>query len=116
MNERARLTVVISSRGFPCERVVAWLAPKLSEWFAGATFCPVTGAWSADGDQTRPAYAAGESEPGLMILVSVLPEDRDRAVERIRELLRGMKAQLGLEISWVHLEEERVRAHHFRLD
>ena len=112
---RTRVTVILSSRDFPYHDVLAFIAPRLSQHFAGATCRPIDGIWSEDGDQFLERYQPGVIEPGIQIMVTVLPSLEAAARSIIESLVREMKQSFDLPLEWVHLEVERTEAGHFRV-
>lgn len=116
MNERIRLTVIFSAPAFPYSAVLDALAPALGVHFSGACCTPVDGVWSADGSEFKDRYQAGQQEPGMRIVLTLMPAQRDAALVTLQGLLQTLKRELALAISWVHVEEETVRARHFLLD
>lgn len=115
MNKRIRFTVIFSAPNFPYDEVLRRLGPKLGEHFSGACCEPVDGIWSEDGHEYKSAYLPGRCEPGMRIVLSVMPGQRSAALTTLESLLEALKCELKLAIQWVHVEEEEVSARHFRL-
>lgn len=116
MNKRIRYTVVLAAPNFPYQAVLERLGPSLGEHFAGACCEPVDGIWSEDGDEYKAVYLPGRREPGMRIVLSVMPVVGSAALATLESLLKEVKRELGLAIRWVHVEEEEVCARHFCLD
>lgn len=115
MNKRIRLTIIFSSANFPYEHVLRWLTPKLSMLFAGACCQEIDGIWSPDGQHDKASYIIGKQEKGMKILLSVTPDKQELAKQQVQQLLQALKEELGLPLSWIHVEQEDVTAHHFQL-
>lgn len=115
MNNRIRFTIIFSSPNFPYQGVLAWLTPKLGTLFAGACCQQIDGIWSPDGHHDIASYQIGEQEKGMKILLSVTPDKQALAQQQIQQLLQALKKELKLSISWIHVEQEEVTAHHFQL-
>lgn len=113
--KRIRYTVTLSARSFPYQAALAYLAPQLGQHFAGACCRPVDGIWSADGHLYQAHYDHVVQEPGMQILISVLPEQKASAYQRLQTMLQALKQDLALDIDWVHVESEEVEAGHFQL-
>lgn len=115
MNNRVRFTIIFSSPDFPYQAVMDWLSPKLGQLFAGACCQSIDGVWSEDGEDDKMSYLIGKQEKGMKILLSVTPDKQEESVVQIQQLLQALKNKLSLPIYWVHIEQEEVVAHHFRL-
>ncbi|MEO9508063.1 MAG: hypothetical protein ABJG28_02670 [Nonlabens ulvanivorans] len=116
MNKRIRFTIIFSASSFPYQAVIDWLSPKLGELFAGACCQPIDGIWSQDGEHDKDLYQAGIQEKGMKILLSVTLDKEEQAKLQIKQLLQDLKQALNLPISWVHIEQQEVSAHHIQLD
>lgn len=115
MNNRIRFTIILSSADLDYQAAKAFLAPELCRRFAGASFQPIDGVWAKDGAEFKANYADGEQEPGIKIMLSVMPEASDRVVAEIRPILQQLKQSQGLALHWIHVEQQLVTAHHFQL-
>jgi hypothetical protein len=115
MNKRIRLTIIVSAPNFPYSDTLNWLSPKLGQLFAGACCQKIDGIWSEDGEHEKPLYTIGKQEKGMKIVLSITPEKQGIAKKNIRQLLQKLKEELNLPIFWVHLEQEEITAHHFKL-
>ncbi|RBP82537.1 hypothetical protein EBI01_08130 [Marinomonas rhizomae] len=115
MNKRIRFTIIFSTPDFPYQEVLDWLSPKLGELFAGACCHAIDGVWSKDGDQNKAQYKKGEIEKGMKILLSVTSDKQEQSKQQIKEIFQDLKKELGLHISWIHLEQEEIEANHFYL-
>lgn len=115
MTKRIRLTIIMSAPDFPYQDVIDNIAPELGQLFAGACCQPIDGIWSKDGEHEKLHYQSGQQEKGMKILLSVMPEQEQKAKQQVKELLQRLKEQLNLAISWVHIEQEEVYAHHIQL-
>lgn len=113
--KRIRYTVTLSAPSFPYQQVLAYLTPHLGELFAGACCRPIDGIWAADGHLYKSHYQGIVQEPGMQILISVLPEQKALAYEHIQSMLQALKQDLALALDWVHVESEAVEAGHFQL-
>lgn len=113
--KRIRYTVTLSALSFPYQEILAYLAPHLGQHFAGACCRPIDGVWSAEGHLYQSQYKNIAQEPGMQILISVLPEQKADAYQKIQLMLKSLKKDLALEIDWVHVESEEVEAGHFQL-
>lgn len=113
--KRIRYTVTLSAPSFPYQEVLAYLAPPLGELFAGACCRPIDGIWSAEGHLYQSHYAHIVQEPGMQILISVLPEQKASAYQHIQSLMLSLRQDLSLDLDWVHVESEEVEAGHFQL-
>lgn len=114
MSKRIRYTVIFSSPTLDYQTVLAFLAPKLGEQFAGACFDQVDGSWSEEGHLHQQSYAKVHVEPGMRILVSVMPQEKTQAYETLQNLIGETNQALSLGLSWVHVESEEVDALHFQ--
>lgn len=113
--KRIRYTVTLSALSFPYQEILSYLAPHLGQYFAGACCRPIDGIWAAEGHLIKPHYEGVVQEPGMQILISVLPEQKGLAYEQIQSMLQALKKDLALDIDWVHVESEAVDAGHFQL-
>jgi len=55
-------------------------------------------------------------ENGVLIRLSVMPEQQEVTYQSLQNTLQQMKNTLGLPIEWIHVETESVIAKHFQLD
>ena len=55
-------------------------------------------------------------ENGVLIRLSVMPEQQEVTYQSLQNILQQMKNTLGLPIEWIHVEIESVIAKHFQLD
>jgi hypothetical protein len=115
MNDRIRFTIILSAPDFPYQAVVKSLGERFSQCFAGACFQPIDGFWSKGGESVSDKYEAGSQESGAKIILSVMPDKGEVALTEIKQALQALKRELDLPIRWVHIEAERVRAHHLEL-
>lgn len=113
--KRIRYTVILSAPSFPYEKALDYLTPHLGQQFAGACCRPIDGIWSAEGSSYQTQYSQVMQEPGMQILISVLPEQATTAYQQIQLMLKALKKDLALDIDWVHIEKEEVEAKHFQL-
>ncbi|HDZ07970.1 hypothetical protein [Pseudohongiella sp.] len=113
--KRIRYTVTLSSPSFPYQESLVSLAPHLGKHFAGACCRPIDGIWAAEGHLYKSHYEGVVQEPGMQILISVLPEQKALAYQHIQSMIQTLKKDLALEIDWVHVESEEVEAGHFQL-
>tara|TARA_R110002167_G_scaffold65894_2_gene186532 strand:- start:433 stop:798 length:366 start_codon:yes stop_codon:yes gene_type:complete len=115
MSKRIRFTIIFSAPDFPYQLALDCLTPKLGQLFAGACCQSINGIWSEDGEHDKQQYQIGKQEKGMKIHLSVNPDKQDQAKQQIKQILQALKEELNLSIYWVHLEQEEVVSHHFRL-
>lgn len=113
--KRIRYTVTLSAPVFPYQNILAYLTPHLGQHFAGACCRPIDGIWSTEGHLYQSHYDHVAQEPGMQILISVLPEQKTAAYQQIQIMLQALKRDLMLDLDWVHVESEEVEAGHFQL-
>lgn len=113
--KRIRYTIILSAPSFPYPQVLEYLTPLLGQQFAGACCSPVNGIWSSEGALFQDQYNQIKQEPGMQILISVLPEQENIAYQKIKNMLQALKKDTALEIEWVHVEKEEIEALHFQL-
>ncbi|MCM2680825.1 hypothetical protein [Echinimonas agarilytica] len=115
MNKRIRLTIIFSADTFPYASVLEFMTPRLSQLFAGACCQPIDGIWSEDGEEDKSSYHLGQQESGMKVILSIMPDKIELAQQHIQQLLQELKDDLNIAIKWVHVEQEEVTAHHFKL-
>lgn len=114
-NRRVRYTFIFAASGLDYSAVLKFIAPKLSEQFAGACCNPIDGVWAEDGSEFKSAYSQGCVEDGMKIEVSVPVADRQSAYAFLKRLLGLVEKEFILGINWVHVEVEEIEVAHFSL-
>ena len=92
------------------------LAPMLGTRFGGATLIEQVGVWSADANEYKSQYLPGSTEAGLMISVSVLPQDLEAALQWLQHELARLNDRHNWGLCWIHTEVQAVTARHFSLN
>jgi 23S rRNA A2030 N6-methylase RlmJ len=116
MTKRIKYIVFISASKFPYKMVVNALGTKISRRYAGVSFSNMTGAWSQEGAEFKESYGQIHIEEGLKIELIVMPEDQKTTLSFLRSALIETKAELKLDIHWVHVETSECQAEHFLLN
>lgn len=118
-NRRIRFIALLSVDPDKMTEAGDFIAGELSRHFGGATIIgtPETpgcvGYWADDGHQFKSGYDGQvhrESVLGLML--SVLPEDEERAYERIRQAVAGAVKAFNLSSRYIHIESHPTTARH----
>lgn len=122
-SERIRFLVLLSAESDRTQEASDLIARLLSEQFGGATVLgasqqsELTGYWAEDGHAFKALYSGGvHKEPVLGIMLSVLPEDEERAFEQIRHSVARAVAEFNLKSRHVHVETSHTRARHFDVE
>ena len=119
-NRRTRFTVLLSVD--PRTRITEvgdFIAEDLSRHFGGATIIGTpdplvcAGYWAEDGQEFRREYEGPiHKEPVLGLMLSVLPEDEERAYELIQQAVAGAVTMFNLASRYVHIETQLTTARH----
>jgi hypothetical protein len=82
------------------------LGVELARLFAGVSISSVTGFWASDGDRENGPYGAGgiEMENSIRIELSVLPDQKEAAIDALRETTSRLNRELSLEANYLHIE------------
>ncbi|WP_417457678.1 hypothetical protein [Kordiimonas sp.] len=112
-NTRIRFIAYITTEEHEADQVASFFGERLARQFGGATIAPATGFWAADGDAVKQAYDGPfERQCVLMIQLSVLPSEKDRALTCLQETGREAAACLGLSATAFHIEAWQTEAFH----
>lgn len=119
-SERIRFLVLLSAESDQIQEASDFIARLLTQQFGGATVLGasqqslLTGYWAEDGQAFKALYNGDiNKEPVLGIMLSVLPEEEERAFNQIRHAVARAVTEFGLNSRHVHVETSFARARHF---
>ena len=110
MTERIHYQMIISCKDMDYSLAKSFLGQHLGEYFAGATFSRIDGAWSTEGDQFKQGYADIVIESGIKVDCTTLP-DQD-TVNVLKKAANALKEATNMDFHWVHIEYWPVSAAH----
>jgi len=93
-----------------CQDVLPHLHFKPLEWRFGY------GSLNHDANEYKSQYLPGSTEAGLMISVSVLPQDLEAALQWLQHELGRLNDRHNWGLCWIHTEVQAVTARHFSLN
>lgn len=122
-SERIRFLVLLSAESDRIQEASDFIARLLAQQFGGVTVLGtpqqsvLTGYWAEDGHAFKALYNGDiHKEPVLGIMLSVLPEDEERAFDQIRHAVARAVSEFDLKSRHVHVETSSTRARHFDVD
>lgn len=118
-NRRIRFMVLLSVDPHKMTEAGDFIATELSRQFGGATIIggpeprTCTGYWADDGHEFKGEYSGQIlREPVLGLMLTVLPEDEDRAYEWIQRAVAGAVKAFNLNSRYIHIESHPTTARH----
>lgn len=122
-SERVRFLVFLSAESSRIPEASHFIGTRLTEQFGGATIlgeqqgAALKGYWAEDGNDFKLRYTGNVKEETVFgVMLTVLPEYEERALEEIRFIVCDAVNQLALGSRYVHVETSRTYANHFEIN
>lgn len=81
--------------------------------YGGVSLSEATGFWSSRGNEMLEHYPADERNNNtLLIRLTVMPDELQKAVQDIEKVLKQIKQSLGLPARFVHVEAVESKVFH----
>lgn len=121
-SERVRFLVFLSTESSRISEASRFIGKRLTEEFGGATIlgeeqrAALKGYWAEDGNDFKSHYTGQIKEESVFgIMLTVLPEYEERALQEIKLTVREAVNRFDLGSRFVHLETSRTYANHFEI-
>ncbi|WP_417461325.1 hypothetical protein [Kordiimonas sp.] len=112
-NARVCFIAYITVESDQIDQATAFFGERLARQFGGATIAPAAGFWATDGDEVKARYDGDVlKEQALAIHLSVLPPQKDRALQCLRDTGKEARKTLNLKASAFHIEAWTTEAFH----
>ena len=113
MKNRQRIEVIFTIDRENENAIKQHLAAAITKHFAGVSFTVYQGYWRSDGNTIKTIYENQlQQEISLVMLLSVLPERKNFAINIIKGLLTELKKKFD-GFQSIHIEVYSTEAYHF---